>query len=306
MNDLLPAQRQKLIQINAALKQAQQEWAPWLRDLKETLPQSHYLPLQRVEKERVFTWHKSAQSYGVRKDHVAAVFDMTNYHAKHYDQTNWNDLPDDATRPGGAHHCYWFHELYDHTYGANHLTWQQIAELGGMYLQMRCHYDRMITVRSKQAVAARSNQATVLEQLNQTLAQEESALKKALIEIDQDWLSPRKNPDNNWLDYQLTLHVWMLVDENNPRYTEQNGGELAQVQFSATGISQGKHPELKKLGDGKIHSSARFGVQLNQPCCFIYQALQHNNFLTQADFQCVDHVVVFAEVSAKTPMIIEF
>jgi hypothetical protein len=77
-----------------------------------------------------------------------------------------------------------------------------------------------------------------------------------LIEIDQAWLVQTTQHKNEWSDYELTLHAWLLVDEQNPRYTEQNAGELGQIQIKATGVSQRRVADLEKFGDGKIHSPA--------------------------------------------------
>jgi len=96
-----------------------------------------------------------------------------------------------------------------------------------------------------------------LAHLNKTLADAEPKVKQAVIDIDQAWLAQTTEHKNEWSDYALTaLHVWLLVDEQNPRYTEQNAGELGQIQINATGVSHRRVADLEKFGDGKIHSPA--------------------------------------------------
>ena len=158
----------------------------------------------------------------------------------------------------------------------------------------------------EKVLAQRSDQAFALAHLNKTLADAEPKLKQALIDIDWSWLAQKTQPTNQCREYELTLHVWLLVDEQNPPYTEQNGGELGQIQIYATGLSNGDVSDLEKLGDGKIHSPASVGINLNQPCCFLYQAFKQQTFLVQADYQYIDYVVFFAEVSVKIDHIIGF
>ncbi|WP_044411221.1 hypothetical protein [Thiomicrospira microaerophila] len=302
MEELTSEERQKLIAINQKLIQVQQDWAHWLDDTcHHRFPQNDYLPIGLVKKELVYFWDGYAPDYNLRPDHCAALFDVSRYHPLHHDQaTNWNDFPDDENRPGGQYHGYWFHALYDHAYGSNALSWKQIAGLGGAGLKFKLHYEREMSLYdNEQAIAQRSEQTFALAHLNNTLADAEPKLKQALIEIDQAWLTKTTQPTNEWSDYELNLHVWLLVDEQNPRYTKQNAGELGQIIINATGVSQRGVADLEKLGDGKIHSPASAGINLNAPCCFLFNAFQQKTFLIQADYQYIDHLVFFAEVQAK-------
>lgn len=306
MTRLTKFEQQKLSLINQTLSQAQVDLNEWLRIDEELGPLS-YLSKQDVSRELVYVWDEGAEEYSIRQDHVAAVFRLNNQYLSRYDQTNWNDFPEPMNRLGGLHHCYEFHELYDHTYGSNQLSWSQIARLAGAYIQISIHHQREVNLYANlEILNQRSNQALALSHFNQILADEEINLRQALIEIDQAWERKLVNPQTHWLDYELTLDIWLGVDEDNPRYSPQNQGELAQIEFNAKGMSQDRTSELHKLGDGKIHSLAQFGVQLNEPCCFLNQAFQQQTLLTRVDYQYVDHIVISAEVTAKTSLIVKF
>ncbi len=301
MNGLTQTEKERLERINLQLSKAQHELAPLLDG--EEAPM---MCDERFEKSASFDlhyyWHETAPQYRHEKSNVATVFEYSAIHPIPWGRVNWNDFSEASIKPGGQNHCYWFFKLYAQTCNAQHLTWTQIAHLGGAYCEARVSYIgdaiKFYANETRLAESQSLGECFLSAQLNTTLVNEERRLKQSLINLDQAWLEQAGNSKYKWRGYDLTLHFIVSVESLNSK-ERLDGGYFV---LNATGISQGKAAEFDKFGANTNLSTTQF----NQPCSFLYQLMQRKKLISMTDIHHNYRIKFFVKVRAKSAPVIEF